>query len=122
MINVRGTLADRRCSSIFAGFNIARKSLSFATTRRSTEQFLLNVIASPYFQDRVNETSAASPTRGLTSELARFPCPTTLAEQRRIVAKVDELMALVDALETQLATPASPPRDSMEALVTELTA
>ena len=27
-----------------------------------------------------------------------------LAEQRRIVAKVDELMALVDALETQLAT------------------
>ena len=26
-----------------------------------------------------------------------------LAEQRRIVAKVDELMALVDALETQLA-------------------
>ena len=28
----------------------------------------------------------------------------TLAEQRRIVAKVDELMALVDALETQFAT------------------
>ena len=27
-----------------------------------------------------------------------------LAEQRRIVAKVDELMALVDTLETQLAT------------------
>ena len=27
----------------------------------------------------------------------------TLAEQRRIVAKVDELMALVGALETQLA-------------------
>ena len=27
-----------------------------------------------------------------------------LTEQRRIVAKVDELMALVDALETQLAT------------------
>ena len=32
-----------------------------------------------------------------------FPLP-PLAEQRRIVAKVDELMALVDALETQLAT------------------
>jgi len=38
-----------------------------------------------------------------------------LAEQRRIVAKVDELMALVDALETQLATAL------LAAAVTELT-
>jgi hypothetical protein len=45
-----------------------------------------------------------------------------LAEQRRIVAKVDELMALVDALETQLATAAPAAEKLMEAVVAELIA
>lgn len=45
-----------------------------------------------------------------------------LAEQRRIVAKVDELMALVDALETQLATARATAANLLSALVAELTA
>ena len=49
-----------------------------------------------------------------------FPLP-PLAEQRRIVAKVDQLMALVDQLETQLATSRSTAKDLLEALVAELT-
>jgi|GEM_PF-1745001 len=44
-----------------------------------------------------------------------------LAEQRRIVAKVDELMALVDALETQLTTARTSAKNLLEALVAELT-
>jgi type I restriction enzyme S subunit len=44
-----------------------------------------------------------------------------LAEQRRIVAKVDELMALVDALETQLATAHTTAGKLMEAVVAQLT-
>lgn len=40
----------------------------------------------------------------------------------RIVAKVDELMALVDALETQLATARTAAEKFMEAIVAELTA
>ena len=49
-----------------------------------------------------------------------FPvCP--LAEQRRIVAKVDELMALVDALESQLATVRTTAKNLLAAVVTELT-
>ena len=44
-----------------------------------------------------------------------------LAEQRRIVAKVDELMALVDALETQLATARTTAEKLLEAVVAELT-
>jgi type I restriction enzyme S subunit len=44
-----------------------------------------------------------------------------LAEQRRIVAKVDELMALVDALETQLATARTTATALLEALVAKLT-
>jgi type I restriction enzyme S subunit len=49
-----------------------------------------------------------------------FPLPPT-GEQRRIVAKVDELMALVDALETQLATAHNAGAQLLEAVVAELT-
>ena len=44
-----------------------------------------------------------------------------LAEQRRIVAKVEQLMALVDALETQLAASRATAANLLAALVTELT-
>ena len=49
-----------------------------------------------------------------------FPLP-PLAEQSRIVAKVDELMALVDALETQLTASRTKAAQLMEAVVAELT-
>lgn len=45
-----------------------------------------------------------------------------LAEQRRIVAKVEQLMALVDALETQLAASRATAANLLTALVAELTA
>jgi type I restriction enzyme S subunit len=49
-----------------------------------------------------------------------FPLP-PLAEQRRIVAKVERLMALVDTLETQLAASRATAANLLEALVAELT-
>jgi len=54
-------------------------------------------------------------------EALLIPIP-PLAEQRRIVAKVDELMALVDAFEAQLATAQSAGATLMKAAVSELTA
>ena len=45
----------------------------------------------------------------------------TLAEQRRIVAKVGQLMALVDALESQLAAFPATAANLFSALVAELT-
>ena len=45
-----------------------------------------------------------------------------LAEQRRIVARVEQLMALVDALETQLAASRATAANLLSALVAELTA
>jgi type I restriction enzyme S subunit len=45
-----------------------------------------------------------------------------LAEQRRIVAKVDQLMALVDELETQIAASRATAAKLLSALVAELTA
>lgn len=50
-----------------------------------------------------------------------FPLP-SLAEQKRIVAKVEQLMALVDALETQLAASTATAGKLMDAVVAELTA
>ncbi|MDY0226232.1 MAG: restriction endonuclease subunit S [Desulfomicrobium apsheronum] len=49
-----------------------------------------------------------------------IPIP-PLAEQRRIVAKVEQLMALVDALETQLATSRVTAANLLSALVAEFT-
>ena len=54
--------------------------------------------------------------------LAQYPVPIPpLAEQRRIVAKVDHLMALMDELERQLAASQAQAANLMEALVAELT-
>ena len=53
-------------------------------------------------------------------EAFQIPVP-PLAEQRRIVAKVDELMALVDALETQLATARTLGAHFADAVVNDLT-
>jgi type I site-specific restriction endonuclease len=50
-----------------------------------------------------------------------LPIP-PLAEQRRIVAKVDQLMSLVDELKTQLATSRATAANLLEAIVAELTA
>ena len=54
----------------------------------------------------------------IADPLVPFP---PLAEQRRIVAKVEQLMALVDALETQLAASRATGASLLSALVAELT-
>ena len=55
-------------------------------------------------------------------KLSGLPCVVPpLAEQRRIVAKVEQLMALVDALETQLAASRATTANLLSALVAELT-
>ena len=51
--------------------------------------------------------------------LTAVPVP-PLAEQHRIVAKVDQLMTLVDKLETQLTASRTAATTLMEALVAEL--
>ncbi len=57
------------------------------------------------------------------TSISKFAAPLPpLAEQRRIVAKVAQLMALVDALETQLAASRATATNLLSALVAELTA
>ena len=70
---------------------------------------------------RRQTTGGAAP-RVNVSTVKSYPIPIPpLAEQRRIVAKVEQLMALVDALETQLAASRATAANLLSALVAELT-
>lgn len=85
--------------------------------------FLLAVLRSSlaYDQASASTTGTAQPTIPLGS-LRNFAIPLPpLAEQRRIVAKVDELMSLVDELERQLVESRSKGQQLMEAILAKLT-
>jgi type I restriction enzyme, S subunit len=69
-------------------------------------KFILYVILSPLGQSQLIEKSSGMTATGIKSsrlKLLALPVP-PLAEQKRIVAKVDELMAMCDQLETQIKT------------------
>jgi type I restriction enzyme S subunit len=87
-------------------------------------RFLLHYLNSPYAIDYMLSSRVvnAQPNISLT-DAREFAIPIPpLAEQRRIVAKVEQLMALVDELETQLAASRATAKNLLEALVAELTA
>ncbi len=92
-----------------------------AIFRSEVNQYLYHFIRSPLFRqmiDEVNTTTINQITQNnLRATLAPIP---PLAEQRRIVAKVDQLMALVDQMEAQLADSRAAATELMEAVVHEL--
>ncbi len=88
------------------------------------QKFLLYSLMDPSLMERVQDKPVGATVKHLRVggvETLLIPLP-PLSEQRRIVAKVDELMALVDALETQLAAARSTAGNLLEALVAELSA
>jgi type I restriction enzyme S subunit len=84
-------------------------------------RFLVWLLASPliYNQATRSTTGTAQPTIALRP-LRNFTAPVPpLAEQHRIVAKLDELMALCDRLEANLTTADDTRRRLLEALLAE---
>jgi type I restriction enzyme S subunit len=72
--------------------------------------------------ERLKSGMAASQVNISQPKLRSVPIPIPpLAEQRRIVAKVEQLMALVDQLENQLAASRAAAANLMQAIVAELT-
>lgn len=85
--------------------------------------YLSLALRSPDLQRQIERSSKQSAQANLFIEPIRrlvTPIP-PLAEQRRIVAKVDELMALVDKLETQLASASATAEKLLAAVVAEFT-
>lgn len=92
-------------------------------SQRMNRTYIRHFLNSP-----IAKAFAAEENHGMTRERINLgnakalPVPVPpLAEQHRIVAKVDQLMALVDQLETQLASSRAAAGKLMEAVVAELT-
>jgi type I restriction enzyme S subunit len=76
-----------------------------------------------FFRDELARSCAGMKVRHTSPKrILKVPFPLcSLAEQRRIVVKVEQLMALVDALETQLAASRASAANLVDAIVAELT-
>ena len=84
------------------------------------DDFFKKLFRSPYFQGKLfdNSTGTAIPNLKGVADLKAIPVPLPpLAEQHRIVAKVDELMALCDQLEAQLTITQTDSRRLLEAVL-----
>ena len=97
--------------------------IRFRFPREVLADFYYLFLGSPHGNDLLGLSlrSIGVPNVNATS-ISNFIAPLPpLAEQRRIVAKVEQLMALVDALETQLAAGRATASKLLSALVAELT-
>lgn len=108
-------LIDRDCS-----FN---QQINSATLYKGLPQYLKIAGRSPYFQAKTWSESSSTTIAILNKgkwEAIPLPLP-GIAEQHRIVAKVDELMALCDRLEAQQADAESAHAQLVQALLDSLT-
>jgi len=105
------------------GGNITQHILRFAISKRLHPEFVRLCIDAPPCQGwMAGETKGVALQGVNVGDFRRMPIPLPpLAEQHRIVAKVDQLMALVDQLEVQLAASKATATKLMEAVVAELT-
>jgi type I restriction enzyme S subunit len=100
-------------------FALAQRVICFRPYGALNPEFLaLQLLAEP-FQAILSKTSTGLTAKGIkAAKLKRLPVVVPpLAEQHRIVAKVDELMALCDRLEAQLTTSHSEHRRLLEAVL-----
>ena len=112
------TVDEDREFSIFVSLAL----LKFSQTNLDG-RYLMHLINSPFVKQQSADNTQGIGNKNLVLRLInRFTIAIPpLAEQRRIVAKVDQLMALVDELETQLAASRATAANLLSALVAELT-
>ena len=110
-------------SIIEADFEFAFKNVAILNRPEEVDsKFLFNYLVfkrDDIFEEQTKGGAQPFLSLGLIRQIP-FPLPPH-AEQRRIVAKVEELMKLVDALETQLATSRTTAANLLAAIVAELT-
>ena len=120
LLNIRGTLGGvALVPPSLKGYNVAREVAVIPISEELEGQYLVNVMASPYFWNAILGSLRGIAYKGLNLGLLRLfesPLP-PLAEQRRIVTKVDELMAICDRLENQLTLTETGSRRLLEAVL-----
>jgi type I restriction enzyme S subunit len=85
-------------------FALAQRTINLQPYLRDYGRFCFFTLMSPLFQEAILTNSTGTAVKGIKAaklKRIRIPIP-PLTEQHRIVAKVDELMALCDQLEVQL--------------------
>ena len=108
LLNITGGSIGRCClvPDGLGEANISQHVAIIRTAINGPQHFMRCVVLSPYFQDFISNEQTGAGRGGLPkNKMDRIPVPLPpLAEQHRIVAKVDGLMALCDRLEAALAT------------------
>jgi type I restriction enzyme S subunit len=105
-------------------YALAQRTIVLQPFCDSFGPFYLYYLLSASFQSAVSVNATGSAAQGIkAAKLKRIRVVVPpVAEQRRIVAKVHDLMALVDELETRLAASRATAASMLSALVAELTA
>lgn len=122
VINIRGTLGGvAMVPDDLKGHNVAREVAVIPIAADLSGPFLVHLMLSPYFWDHIQNNLRGIAYKGLNLGILRnLPIPLPpLAEQHRIAAKVDALMALCDRLEAALATADTTRARLLEALLHE---
>lgn len=125
LFNITGASIGR-CAVVPDDFDTGNVSQHVTIIRplaKDLKRFLHLVLISPLLQQTVMDVQVGVSREGLSiGKLAQFVIPfPPEAEQHRIVAKVDELMALCDRLEAQQADAASAHAQLVQALLGSLT-
>ncbi|WP_394659253.1 restriction endonuclease subunit S [uncultured Novosphingobium sp.] len=125
VINIRGTLGGvSTVPSELSGYNVAREVAVIPVSEKISNNYIVYAMLSPYFWNHILENLRGIAYKGLNLSILReLPIPLPpLAEQHRIVSKVDELMALCDALKARLSDAAETRRHLADAIVDQAAA
>lgn len=101
VINVRGTLGGCAVVPIeLKGYNVAREVAVIPISKLISNKYLMYILLSPIFDSYLIENLRGVAYKGLNIELlSNFPIPLPpIAEQKRIVKRVEELLALCNEL------------------------
>lgn len=123
LLNITGGSIGR-CALVPSDFDEANVSQHVTIVRLVSllnKEFIHWLMLSPYFQDYIMATQTGGNREGLAKknmELMLIPLP-PLSEQHRIVAKVQQLLQLVNQLEQQVATSQAQAGQLLQAVLKE---
>ncbi len=122
LLNIRGTLGGCAIADdSMKGYNIAREVGLIPLVDKRINEFVLNVLTSPFFNDEIQKNLRGIAYKGLNLNILNkllIPVP-PINEQKAIVTKVDKLLTLCDQLEIQITNNQTHAEQLMQAVLKE---